>query len=110
MCFGVVLCWKEECDSVGADAFFAAFETKVLGGCCFDRHLSGFDAEDGGDAFTHLRDIRAYLGLLCDDNAVDVAYTVAVFEEQFVAMAQQEFAVDVLVFRVVVGEVFADVA
>lgn len=109
-CGGLVAGLEKEDRGVGADAFLSAFEAEMFGGGGFDGDASGVDAEDGGNGVAHLRDVGSYFGLLGDDNAVNVADTVTVVEEELVAAAEEHFAVDVFVLGVLVGEVFADVA
>jgi len=95
---------------VGADAFLAAFEAEVLGGGGFDGYLSGVDAEEVGYGLPHLGDVGCHFGFLGHDDGVDIAYAVALGVEQLAGAAEEEFAVDVFVLGVVVGEVLADVA
>ena len=58
----------------------------------------------------HLGYVGRHFGLLGHDDAIDIAYAVAVVVEQLVAVAEQQFAVYALVARVGVREVLADVA
>ena len=96
--------------SVGTDAFLSAFEAEMF--CCggLDGHTGDVCAEDVGNGLAHLGDIGANLWLLGHDDAVDIADTIAFLLEEVVAVAQQQFAVDVFVSGVCVGEVFAYVA
>ncbi len=95
---------------MGTDAFFPSLKAEMFGGGGFDRDGTGVDAEDVGDSLPHLRDIGTHFGALGYNDAVDIAYAVAVGRQEFVAAAEQDFAVDVFVLGVVVGEMFADVA
>ena len=102
--------WEKECDGMGADAFLAAFEAEVFGSGGFDGDIVNRGVEDVGDGLAHERDERGYLGLLSNDDAVDVADAESMLVDELKAVAEEYFAVDVFVLGVVVGEVLSDVA
>lgn len=62
---------------MGADAFFAAFETEVFGGGGFDGNLVDADAHALAQGLAHLRYVWAHFGSLSHNDAVDIHYTVA---------------------------------
>ena len=100
----------EKDNGMGADAFFAPFKAKVFGGGGFDRYKAGVYAKDVSNGLSHLGDIGADFGFLGHDYAVDIADGEVLLLEEFVAVGQEQFAVDAFVAWVGVGEVFAYVA
>src|SRR5450759_2881501 len=92
------------------DTFAAPGQAQLLGGGRF--HVDGtfLHAQIGGDVRLHLKDMRCHLRCLGDDGRIDVADAIALLAHQMQRLAQQDAAVDVLVFRFGIGEMPADVA
>jgi hypothetical protein len=92
------------------DALFSSFKAQPFGSGGFDGDVVKRGVEDVGDGLAHERDERGYLGLLSNDDAVDVADAKSMLVDELKAVAEEHFAVDVFVLGVVVGEVLSYVA
>ena len=101
---------KQQHHRLRRDALAASAEPKLLGGGRL--HVDGalLHTQVGGDMRHHLRDMRRHPRRLRDDGGVHVADAKTLLTHQMQHLTQQDAAVDVLVLRLGVGEMFADVA
>src|SRR3972149_724085 len=92
------------------NALFPPGKTQLFSSCSLDVHALLRNVEISGDILDHLRQMRRDARSLGDEGAVDIRDFPAAFINGFFDFAQQLAAVDVLVLRVGVGEMPADIA
>ena len=94
----------------GGDALFTPREAEVFLGCGLDGDVVGVDAHDIRQHFLHGWDIGLEFGALGADRGVDVPDLISFGGDELDGFLEENLAVDVMEFRVVVREVVADVA
>ena len=95
---------------MGTDAFLATFKAEVFGGGGLDGYAVNRYVQYVGNTLAHLWYEGPHFGLLCHNDAVDIADAIAFLSEKVVAVMQQQLAVDAFVSRVGVGKMLANVS
>src|SRR3989344_2323166 len=92
------------------DTLFSSGKTQLFSRRRLDVDVLNRNTEVGGDSGNHLRQIRRNTRGLGNDSAIHIRDFPATPSERLSDLAQQHAALDVLVLRVGVGEMPADVA
>ena len=101
---------QQQRERVRRDTFTATDTAQALGGRRLDPDAIGGDAQIGGNRRAHGVDMRGHSGRLGDDGDIRVGEAIAARAHHSRGAAQQFAAVDILVRRVRIGKVRADIA